>query len=107
MTAFVTRLTRRVQLVEQKLLTLPEHLSSPSFSRVCVNRSLVLCVCFVDSDYLFGIFKFFSLKPFLYIFFGITDWFFSLRKLSEIENIDSCNDLRHVSCTSASPQKTT
>ena len=26
---FVTRLTRRVPLVEQKLLTLPEHMSSP------------------------------------------------------------------------------
>jgi hypothetical protein len=28
-TEFVTRLTRRVSLVEQELLTLPEHLSSP------------------------------------------------------------------------------
>ena len=28
-TGFVTRLTRRVSLVEQELLTLPEHLSSP------------------------------------------------------------------------------
>jgi hypothetical protein len=28
---FVTRLTRRVRLVEQELLTLPEHLSSPRF----------------------------------------------------------------------------
>jgi len=27
---FVTRLTRRVPLVDQELLTLPEHLSSPS-----------------------------------------------------------------------------
>ena len=32
-----------------ELLTLPEHLSSPPvFSGVCVTRSLVLCVCFVD-----------------------------------------------------------
>ena len=32
-----------------ELLTLPEHLSSPPvFSWVCVTRSLVLCVCFVD-----------------------------------------------------------
>jgi hypothetical protein len=30
-TEFVTRLTRRVPLVEQKLLTLPEHLSSSRF----------------------------------------------------------------------------
>jgi hypothetical protein len=71
-----------VPLVEQKLLTLPEHLSSPPvFSGVHVTRSLVLFVCFVDrclsfcifsfghcvvcsssisdSDYSFGIFKLF------------------------------------------------
>ena len=77
---FVTRLPRRVQLVEQELLTLPEHLSSPPvFSGVRFTRCLVLCVCFVDrclsfcpisfshyiicpssiyaSDYSFGIFK--------------------------------------------------
>ena len=47
-TGFVTRLTRRVPLVEEELLTLPEHLSSPSLSDVRVTRSLVLCVCFVD-----------------------------------------------------------
>ena len=46
---FVTRLTRRVPLVEQELLTLPEHLSSsPIFSGVRVTRSLILYVCFVD-----------------------------------------------------------
>jgi hypothetical protein len=77
-TGFVTRLTRRMSLVEQELLTLSEHLSSPPvFSVVRVTRSLVLCVCFVDrclsfctfsfrhgvllrytdSDYPFGIFK--------------------------------------------------
>ena len=64
--------------MEQELLTLPEHLSSPlAFSGVRVTRSLVLCVCFVDrclsfvllaivlsvllrftdSDYPFGLFK--------------------------------------------------
>ena len=71
-----------VPLVEQELLSLPEHLSSSSvFSGVRVTRSLVLCVCLVDcclsfciyfffghcdvcssvygSDYLFGIFKLF------------------------------------------------
>jgi hypothetical protein len=81
-TGFVTRLTRRVPLVEQELLTLPVHLSSPPvFSGVRVTRSLVLYVCFVDhclsfctfllaivlsvllqytdSDYPFGIFKLF------------------------------------------------
>ena len=41
--------TRRVPLVEQELLTLPEHLSSPPFfSGVRVTRSLVLYVWFVD-----------------------------------------------------------
>ena len=39
---FVTRLRRRVSLVEQELHTLPEHLSSPPvFSGVRVTRSLV------------------------------------------------------------------
>jgi hypothetical protein len=39
----------RYCLVEQELLTLPEHLSSPPvFSEVRVTRSLVLFVCFVD-----------------------------------------------------------
>ena len=82
-TGFVTRLTRRVSLVEQELLTLPGHLSSPPVSSgVRVTRSLVLCVCIVDrcfvlfllaivlsvllrymdSDYPFGIFKFFLPK---------------------------------------------
>ena len=45
---FVTRLTRRVPLVEQEQLTLHEHLGShPDFSEARVTRSLVLCVCFV------------------------------------------------------------
>ena len=69
--------TRRVPLVEQELLTLPGHLSSPPvFSGVRVTRSLVLYVVFpfvlfllaivfsvllryTDSDCPFGIFKLF------------------------------------------------
>ena len=48
-TGFVTRLTRRVSLVEQDLQTLPEHpSSSPAFSGIRVTRSSVLYVCFVD-----------------------------------------------------------
>ena len=58
-TGFVTRLTRQVPLVEQELLTLPEHLSSPPvFSGVRVTRSLVLYVCFVDRYLSFGTFSF-------------------------------------------------
>jgi hypothetical protein len=58
-TGFVTRLTRRVLIVEQELLTLPEHLKSPPvFSGVCVTRSLVLYVCFVDRCLSFCTFSF-------------------------------------------------
>ena len=40
---FVTRLTRRVSLVEQELLTLPKHLNSPPvFNGVHVTRTLVV-----------------------------------------------------------------
>jgi hypothetical protein len=47
---FVTRLTRRVPHVEQELLTLPDHLSSPSVcSAVRVARSLVSRVMFCRS----------------------------------------------------------
>jgi hypothetical protein len=86
-TGFVTRLTRRVPLVEQELHTLPEHLSStPVFSGFRVTRSLVLYVCFVDrclsfcifsfghcvllytdSDCPFGIFKLFLYKKYILI----------------------------------------
>ena len=46
-------------LVEQELLTLPEHLSSPPvFSGVRVTRSLVLYVCFVDRCLSFCTFSF-------------------------------------------------
>ena len=48
-TGFVTRLTRWVPVVEQEMLTFPEHMSSPPvFSGVRVTRSLTLYVCFVD-----------------------------------------------------------
>ena len=49
-TGFVTRVTRRVSLVEQELLTLLEYLSSPPFfSEVHVARSLFFCVVFCRS----------------------------------------------------------
>jgi hypothetical protein len=58
-TGFVTRITRRVPLVEQELLTLPGYLSSPPvFSGVHVTRSLVLYVCFVDRCLFFCTFSF-------------------------------------------------
>ena len=42
----VKRFTWRVPHLEQKLLTLPEHLCSPAFSRLRVVRSLMFCVMF-------------------------------------------------------------
>jgi hypothetical protein len=58
-TGFVTRLIQQVPLVEQELLTLPEHLSSPRiFSGVRVILSLGLCVCFVDRCLSFCTFSF-------------------------------------------------
>ena len=58
-TGFVTRLTRRMPLVERELLTLPAHLNSlPVLSGVRVIRSLVLCVCFVDRFLSFCTFSF-------------------------------------------------
>ena len=74
------RVTRQLPQMEQKLLSIPEHMSSPPvLSWVCVTRSLVLCVMFcrslfvlltivlsvlrfTDSDYLFGIFKLFFIS---------------------------------------------
>ena len=48
-TRCVTGLTRRVQLVEQELHILPEHLSSHRYLvEFRVTPSLVLNVCFVD-----------------------------------------------------------
>jgi hypothetical protein len=69
-TGFVTRLTRLVPLLEQELLTLPEHLNSPPvFSSIRVTQSLVLYVYFVDRC--------------LYFFFWPLCWlfFFDLRIL--------------------------
>jgi hypothetical protein len=58
-TGFVTILTQRVPIVEQELLTLPEHLSSPPvLSGVRVSRSLILYVCFVDRCVSFCAFSF-------------------------------------------------
>ena len=54
-----TRLRRRVPLVEQELLTLPEHLSSSRvFSGVRVIRSLALWLYFVDHCLSFCTFSF-------------------------------------------------
>ena len=69
-TGFVTRVTRRVSLVEQEPPTLPEYLSSsPVLSVVRVTRSLVLCVIFCRS--LFVLLYFFLLA----IVLSVRLWF--------------------------------
>jgi hypothetical protein len=59
-TGFITRITWRVPLVEQELLTSPDHLHefTSIFSGVRVTRSLVLCVCLVDRCLSFCTFSF-------------------------------------------------
>ena len=58
-TGLVTRLTRRVPLVKQELLTPLKYLSLPLvFSGVRITRSLVLWVCFVDHCLSFCTFSF-------------------------------------------------
>ena len=62
--------TRRVSLVEQELLTLPEHLSLPRvYCEVRVTRSLVLCGVFCRS--LFIVFRF----SHCIVFPSSIDWF--------------------------------
>jgi hypothetical protein len=69
-----TRLTRRVPLVEQELLTLPEHMCSPPvFSEVRVTRSLVLYVCFVNR-FFFGAFVLFPLGIVLSVLLRYTEF---------------------------------
>jgi len=68
-TYFTTRLTRRVQLVEQELFTFTEHLSSsPVFSGVHVTQCLVVCV-FCRS--LFVLFPFFIWPSYCLSFFDL------------------------------------
>jgi hypothetical protein len=45
MTGFVTRVTRRVQLVEQELFTIPEYLRSPPVLVVFVLLDLYIFLC--------------------------------------------------------------
>jgi hypothetical protein len=72
--------TRRVSLVEQELLSFPEHTCSPPyFSGVRVTRSLVLCVCFVDRCLSFCTFSFglCAVCPPIYEF-GLLLWYLQI-----------------------------
>ena len=58
-TLFLTRLTRRLPLVYQEQLTLPEHMSSPlDFNGVRITRSLVLYGCLLERCLPFSTFSF-------------------------------------------------
>jgi hypothetical protein len=59
-TGYVSRLTRRVSLVEQEVRTLPEIVVCP-FVLFLLTIVLSVVIRFTDSDYSCGIFKFFFL----------------------------------------------
>jgi hypothetical protein len=64
---FVTRVTRRVLLMEQELLAHPKHPRwPPVFNEVCVALSLVFMCCFIDRWLSLCPF---SLLPLYYLFF--------------------------------------
>jgi hypothetical protein len=87
-TRFVTRLTRRVSLVEQELPTLPEHLSSLrfwwnsyysifSFIHVCfVDRFLSFCIfCFWPLCCLFFFDVWILITPLVSSSYSYTTWY--------------------------------
>ena len=68
-------ITGSIPLVEQELLAIPEHLSSPRvFSGVRVTRSLVLCVCFVYCSLSFFFCHFVVCSSSIYRF-GLPLWY--------------------------------
>ena len=75
----VTRVTRRVSHMEQKLLTRLEHMSSPQvLGGVNVARSLVFCVVFCKS--LFAFLSFFDTVLSVLLRFTASDYPFSIFK---------------------------
>ena len=106
-TGIVTRVTRRVSLVEQELPNIPEHLSSPP--RISGIRSFVFCVVFCRS--LFVLLYFFAWLLYCLSFFhsqilisplvslnSLNVWFmdywkFSIFLQTVISNLSSYNNL--------------
>ena len=84
-TMFVTRLTRQVSLVEQKLLTLE---FAPVVRGVRVTRYLVLCVCFVDNRLSFSSFSFGNcvVCPLIYEFW-LPLWYLQTLPKNDRQNI--------------------
>ena len=105
-TGFVTRLTRRVPLVEQEVLTLPEHLSAPPvFSGVRVTRSFVIYVCFADRCLSFCTFFLFAIVLSVLLrytdsdcpfgFFKLFFWYTGITAILTIDN-DSYYNRHHI-----------
>ena len=95
-TGFVTRLTQRMPLVEQELLTLPGNLKSPPIlSEVSVTRSLVLCIMFYRSLF---VLLFFFLWPmhFLSFFFRFTDSDYSFGIINHFSQLTTHQSTQHL-----------
>jgi len=82
--AYIT-VTRLLSHVEQELLTIPEHLSSPPvFSDVRVARSLIFCV--VICRWLFVLFTFlFAIVLSVLLRFTASEYTFGILKLFYVE----------------------
>jgi hypothetical protein len=90
-------LRSRMSLVEQKLLTIPEHLMSPPvFSGVCIAQSLVFCVVLCRS--LFVLF-FLSLYCRMVSSFCSTSDMRDLRCSGTVSSFCSTSDIRDLRCS--------
>ena len=87
---FVTRVTRRLRLVEQEVLTLLEYLSSsPVFSDA---RSLVFCVVFIDNIALPSVLFLLAIVLFVLLRVMVSDYPFSIFKRSCVTEKQSHNE---------------
>ena len=72
-TWFVTRVPRRLLLMGQELLTLPEHMSSSrGLSGIHVARSLIFCILFVDHCLSLLIWPLYCLSLFIWPLYGLS-----------------------------------
>jgi len=105
-TGFVSRLTRRVLLVEQERFTLPEHLSEPPvFSGVHVTQFFILCVCFVDFCFSFCPFYFGHCVVCSSSIYGF--WLPLWYLQSRLKELDYNGDIRHYVLVKCMPERCT
>jgi len=90
---FVTRVTRRLRLVEQEVLTLPEYLSSsPVFSDA---HSLAFCVVFIDNIACPSVLFLLVIVLFVLLRIMVSDYPFSIFKLSCVTEEQSNNEFKN------------